>query len=154
MSYIKSEFNRAIVNRFHLELLDKGDLSVADDILSPDFVAHVPGAPAEWLDGIDGAKRAVTALRTAFTEFSVKDREQTIMKGGKVAVWWVLTARHTGDLPGIPATGKEITVTGISTFLVEPPGPGGKIAELRLSWDQLGLMHQLGAIREVAAAAV
>ncbi len=154
MSYVKSEFNRALVNRFHLELLDKGDLSLADEVVDPEFVAHVPGAPTDWLHGIEGVKRAVVALRSAFTDFSVKDREDTITKGGRVANRWVLTATHTSEFLGIPATGTQITITGISICRVEPAGPGGKIAELWVQWDQLGLMQQLDAVRQREAATV
>ncbi len=156
MSYLKSEHNRQLVNRFHLELLDKGDLDVADEILAPGFVAHAPGMPADWFESIEGVKRAVSTLRAAFTDIKVKDREDTITKGGKIAVRWVLTATHVGTFQGIAATGREITLTGINVIRVEPPGPGCRIAELWFHFDQVALMQQLGAVteREPVAAAV
>ena len=153
MSYLKSEHNRSTVNRFHLELFDQENLDIADKLFADDFVAHAPGALAEWLDGIEGVKRAVAALRAGCTDVRVLDREDTITKGGKVAVRWVLTATHTGDLFGIPATGRRFTITGISVFRMDPNGPDGKIVELWVQWDQVGLMQQLGAVPERAAAA-
>ncbi len=154
MSYVKSEHNRALVNRFHLELFDQGDLTVADDTFSDDFVAHAPGAPVGWLDGVEGVKRAATALRAGCTDIRVLDREDTTTKGGKVAVRWVMTATHTGDLFGVPPTGRRFTITGINVFRMDPNGPGGKIAELWVQWDRVGLMQQLGAVPELVAAAI
>ena len=43
---------------------------------------------------------------------------------------------------GIPATGKQITVTGLDYFRVAT----GKIAEMWQEVDQLGMMQQLGVI--------
>ena len=151
MSYVKSEHNRSRVNRFHLELFDQGNLNVADEILADDFVAHAPGTPAMWLEGVEGVKRAVIALRDGCTNIRVLDREDTVTKGGKVAVRWILTATHSGELFGIPPTGHRFTVTGISIFRMDPNGLGGKIAEMWIEWDQVGLMQQLGAILDQGA---
>jgi predicted ester cyclase len=41
-----------------------------------------------------------------------------------------------------PASGNQIEVTGISIDRIE----GGKIVEGWVSWDQLGLLRQLGVI--------
>jgi predicted ester cyclase len=48
---------------------------------------------------------------------------------------------HSGDFAGAPATGKRVTVHGISIMRFE----GGKIAEAWDNWDQLGLLTQIGA---------
>ena len=60
----------------------------------------------------------------------------------KVVVRWTASGTHQGSLMGIPPTGKEVAVTGVDIFRVKE----GKLAELWLNWDQLGLMQQLGVI--------
>jgi predicted ester cyclase len=49
---------------------------------------------------------------------------------------------HRGELLGIPPTGKQVRVGGISIFRLA----GGKIAEQWEQLDRLALMHQLGAL--------
>ena len=49
---------------------------------------------------------------------------------------------------GIPATGKQATVTGITIDRIAD----GRIAESRTNWDTLGLLQQIGAIPAMATA--
>ncbi len=43
---------------------------------------------------------------------------------------------------GLPATGKKISLTGVDLFRISH----GKIAEVRIYYDTLGLMQQLGVV--------
>ena len=55
---------------------------------------------------------------------------------------FTLRGTHKGDLMGIPATGKQVTMTGLDLFrLVD-----GKIVEELVEWDALGLLQQLGVV--------
>ncbi len=49
---------------------------------------------------------------------------------------------HKGELMGIPATGKQVTTSGISILRVA----NGKIAEQWDSFDNLGMLQQIGVI--------
>ena len=49
---------------------------------------------------------------------------------------------------GMPATGKHVTLTGITIDRFED----GKIAEGWTNWDTFGMMQQLGAVAEPANA--
>jgi len=55
----------------------------------------------------------------------------------RVKAW----GKHTGDFLGIPATGKEVTMTGIAAHRIA----NGKIVEHWGQNDVLGLFQQLGA---------
>jgi predicted ester cyclase len=59
-----------------------------------------------------------------------------------VAVHWSYVATNTGPFLGRPATGKAVTDTGVTIFRIED----GRIAEMWMVQDSLGLMRQLGAI--------
>ncbi len=62
--------------------------------------------------------------------------------GRWVGCEWVMTGTHTGDLPGLPATGKRFSVAGGSIAEVV----GGKIVRNADYWDLAGFLHQLGVL--------
>ena len=76
--------NKAIVLRLIEEVLSKGNLSVADELLDVNFVLHLPGS-SEPLRGVEGLKRAAEVFRSGFPDrrFLVED---VISEGDKVAV--------------------------------------------------------------------
>ena len=58
--------------------------------------------------------------------------DDVIAEGEKVVVRWTAVGKHKGELMGIPATDKDVTVTGISIDRFA----GGKIVE---SWGEFDL---------------
>lgn len=68
--------------------------------------------------------------------------EQQIAEGDKVVTRWKAQGTHKGELMGIPPTGKQVTVTGISIERIV----GGMIVESWEEFDQMGMMQQLGVI--------
>jgi predicted ester cyclase len=68
--------------------------------------------------------------------------EDQIAEGDKVVTRWSTSAVHTGNLMGIPASGKPGMVSGITISRVA----GGRIAEEWTNWDQVGMLQQIGAI--------
>jgi steroid delta-isomerase-like uncharacterized protein len=63
-----------------------------------------------------------------------------IAEGRKAALRWVATGTHQGDGLGIPPTGKTMRINGMSFILVK----GGKIVEGWDTYDQHGMLQQLG----------
>ena len=71
--------------------------------------------------------------------------EEVIAVGDKVVTRWVSEGTHKADLPGLPATGKHVSgVEGIVISRVE----NGQIVEEWESFNELGMMQQLGAVPE------
>ncbi|MER3404875.1 MAG: hypothetical protein C4289_06680, partial [Chloroflexota bacterium] len=63
--------------------------------------------------------------------------------GDKVATrWTAVSGPHKGEFMGIPPTGQQATVTGITISRLAD----GRIVEEWLNWDTLGLLQQLGAV--------
>ena len=135
---MSTEENKAIVRRFLEEGPSKGNLDIADELLSPDFTLHVP-LPAS--QGIEGINEVITTCRAAFEHLNVTIEDMTA-EGNKVAARFTARGIHTGNFMGLPATGKPITMTGIEIFRIKD----GKIAELWGEANLLGLMQQLGII--------
>jgi predicted ester cyclase len=73
--------------------------------------------------------------------------EDEIVAGDVVAVRWTVTGTHRGQLPGLPPTGKSISLTGMSIARLRD----GKFVESWNNWDALGMMQQLTSASGKAA---
>src|ERR1035441_4480186 len=99
--------NKAVVLRSEAELWSKGNLTVADELYSPDFVCHFVGA-IEW-KGLSGIKRAVQSHRASFPDWHEKV-EDVIAEGDRVVIRITSTGTQRGEFAGIPPTEKKITI--------------------------------------------
>jgi predicted ester cyclase len=68
--------------------------------------------------------------------------DDSIAEGDKVAARFTMRGTQRDEFMGIPATGKEILVTGIDIVRFE----NGKAAEHWHEWSGLGLLQQLGVL--------
>ena len=133
-----SEENKAVVRRFY-EVFRAGDMSIVDEVLSSSFVEHNPFP--EQAPGPEGMKQLLGMMRAAFPDSAIL-LEDLVAEGDKVAVRAEMTGTHRGEFMGIPATGKKVTVTGISFYTVAD----GKITGHWEQFDAMGMMQQLGVI--------
>jgi steroid delta-isomerase-like uncharacterized protein len=143
-----SEHNKAIVRRLFAELWNNGNLSVADEVFAPTYTHHDASTP-DFGKGPDSEKRRASLYRNAFPDIHLTI-EDVIAEGETVMTRWSCRGTHKGDLNGIAATGKHITISGVTIARVS----NGKIVEGYVNWDALGLMHQLGVVPELAKAKV
>src|SRR5919202_1607083 len=127
----------AVAHRWHLEVVQAGQLGLADEILAPDFVAHVNGRDVR---GADGAKQLATALRTATPDMQITHHE-ALVSGDRVAIRWSSEGTHQGDYFGVPPTGKRLHIEGLDLLHLR----GGQIAEVWIAFDNLSVMQQMGA---------
>ena len=134
-----TEENKAIARREYEEIWNQGKLDVADEILDASYAPR--GLGVELPPGPEGFKPFVSMYRSAFPDihFTIEDQ---IAEGDKVVLRWTARATHKGELMGIPATGKQIEVTGIDIT----QHVGGKIVASWNNWDALGMMEQLGVV--------
>ncbi len=133
------EHNSLIVRRYVEEVFNEGNLALVDDLVDPNFVDY--DAPPGLPPGPEGARQAFALLHSAFPDHH-HTVEDLIAGADKVVARWTLEGTHTGALFGIPPTGKQVKVKGISIYRVAD----GKIVEEWVSNDRLGLMQQLGVI--------
>jgi steroid delta-isomerase-like uncharacterized protein len=135
-----AEENKALTRRVIEEIFTEGNLDLADDLIAPDCVNHDPAMPEE-VHGIEGFKELVRMYRSAFPDLHVEVEDQ-VAEGDKVATRWTASGTHDGELAGIPATGNWVEITGMEISRIS----GGKIAEVCINSDDMGMMQQLGAI--------
>ena len=68
--------------------------------------------------------------------------EDLIAKGDRVWAVWTMRGTHTGQLFGIPATGRPIEVLETGIWRLQ----GGLVAEAWFFGDELRLLRQLGVV--------
>jgi steroid delta-isomerase-like uncharacterized protein len=133
--------NKAVVLRSENELWNNGNLAVADELYSPDYVCHFVVGP-EW-KGIDGVKAEVKQHRTSFPDWNERV-DDIIAEGDKVVIRFTSTGTQRGGFQGIKATGRKVTIQEIAIFRLA----GGKIVEQWGIPDVHGLMEQLSSDKE------
>ncbi|MFG3260850.1 MULTISPECIES: ester cyclase [Streptomyces] len=109
------------------------------DRVTEDYVEHDPSAEET---GLRAAREEFAGWRQAFDfSFGVDDQ---IAQEDRVCTRWTWTARHKGDYLGIPATGENVTMTGMTWQRFRD----GMICEGWWQYDRAGLMEQLGVLGE------
>ena len=131
--------NKAVIERFIIDVLNHGRLETADEIVAEDFIELDP-LPGQK-QGREGLKEIIVMLRTAFPDMNWVI-EETIASGEKVVTRFHWTGTHKGEFMGMPATGKSVKVKGVVIDRIV----GGRMTESRILMDDLGMMQQLGVI--------
>ena len=134
-----SEQNKAAQRRLYEEVFNKGNLSVIDEVVSPDIVDHNPGPGVPPTR--EGFKQFVSTNRAAFPDIRIEVND-ILAEGEKVVARFTMRGTHRGELMGIAPTGKQVTVSGIDILRWE----GGKAVEHWGNMDDLGLLQQLGVV--------
>ena len=88
--------------------------------------------------GITGVKAFYAGFWAAFPDASL-DFDDVFAGGDRVACRFRLTMTHKGEFNGIPPTGKQVTLTGITILRFE----NEKCVERWSQADFIGLMAQL-----------
>ena len=123
-----------------------GNLSIADEIVATDFVAHFAPAgnsPAE-VRGPDGLKQWIGGATAAFTDYSFTTSVGPIANDHYLAGRWIFRGTYQGGMPGTSPTaiGKRVEYAGMDMLRIED----GKIVEYWLCADILQLLQQVGMI--------
>lgn len=134
---------KSLLEAFIGEVWGHGDVEAAERYLAARYtIHHDPGDP--W-DGrvldLAGYQERVRLSRAPFPDqaFAI---QRMCADGDAVAMTWLWSATHAGDLPGFPATGRTVRMSGATMYFFTPEG--------RLSghWqitDRIGVLRQLQA---------
>ena len=120
------------------EIINHGKLDMFNDSnFTKDVVMH---ANPDVI-GIDNARAMYANYVNGFSniKFTIVD---VFGQGDKLVKHWDFKGRHTGTFFGIPATGKDVEVEGVTLVRMQD----GKIAEEQDFFDNLSFMQQLGLI--------
>jgi steroid delta-isomerase-like uncharacterized protein len=139
-----SDRNKALMRRVVEELWNQKNPAVIDQLYAENYVGHTPDGV---LQGRAGARQHYNTYVTAFPDCQITI-DDMVAEGDKVVVRWTATGTHRGELAGITATGKRISVPGSLVVRFA----GGEVIEDHSLWDTLKLAQQIGAVGQIGQA--
>ena len=133
--------NKALVHRWFEEVWNQGREATIDELFAEDAVTRGLGESDLEVRGPAQFKIFFFNLRNSFPDMHITI-EDTVAEGDKVVVRATIQGTHLGDGIGVPVTGRRIHIAGI--FIIRLVN--GKFVEAWNSWDQLGMLRQIGAV--------
>src|SRR5689334_22363809 len=131
--------NRTVVEDFYAAGGPDADPATLSELFHPDYVSHT--SPPGMEPGIGQAISLREFLRSAFSDIHYELLD-VVEDGDRVATRTRISAIHTGDGLGFPATRKPFTADQMHFLRFAD----GKIVEHWGARDDAGMMRQLGAI--------
>jgi steroid delta-isomerase-like uncharacterized protein len=126
-----------------LELLEavwnRGDTAVVDRLVAADYIEHGTDGPEI---GRQHVSQDAETYRSAFPDLRMIF-DEPIAEGDRVATRFTAMGTQLAPMAGLPATGKSARVSGIWIHRVVD----GRITESWVTWDNLGLLRQLGFVQ-------
>jgi len=129
--------NKLLARRFLEEMINTGAVDRLSDFLAPEYVA-----PHWGIAGIDQAREHILTFRRCYPDM-VATVEGQVAEGDIVATWYVMRATHLGSFPGLPATGKKITLRAVNIQRIHD----GRIVEHWGGSNSLEVLLELGLVR-------
>jgi steroid delta-isomerase-like uncharacterized protein len=135
-----AEENAAYIRHGIEEIFNRRNMTIADERFAEDIVLHSP-AQDEPLRGRETLKEFIGKLHTAFPDMHVT-LEDLVTAGDRVVTRCTTRGTQDGEYFGTPATGNSVIVNEVQIYRVVD----GKIVELWLVFNVLGVLQQLGVI--------
>ena len=118
------------------EAINTGNLALLEKYVAPDYVEHTDG-----YQGVEPFAQQIAAFRAGFPDLHVSI-EDVLTAGDRFASRTTVTGTHTGDLMGMPATGKRISVEAVDIGRIE----NGQAKERWGGLNMYSMLSQLGVI--------
>ncbi len=118
------------------EAINTGNLALLEKYVAPDYIEHTDG-----FQGVEPFAQQVAAFRAGFPDLHVTI-DDLLTDGDRFASRTTVTGTHTGDLMGMPATGKRISVEATDIGRIE----NGQAKERWGGLNMYSLLTQLGVI--------
>ena len=117
---------------------NRKDWGTLESFHAQDWIDHTqpPG-----MNDLKALKDVFQGFTTAFPDMELAI-PKAIIDGNHVAYLYTLSGTHQGDFMGIPATGKEIDIRGMTMLTIGE----GKCAQAWGVMDIMSLMQQIGAL--------
>lgn len=131
---MSTQQNKALIQRYFEKVVNQMDRATAEEIVAPNLVFNSPYTPQPTQDR-ESFLQMLTAVHAAFPDFNLVDHD-LLAEGDQVASRWTVYGTHQGELAGMPPSGKQVAITGLSIYRIAD----GKIVE---GWVQDDTMQQL-----------
>lgn len=134
---ISTEQNKAVVRAYLEDVWNKQQADLIDQYFTEDALEH----SSAGTNNRETIKNLIPVILNGIPDLKIKIN-MMVAEGEQVAVHETVSGTQTGEFLGIPPTGKHFSITGTTIIRLV----GGKIAELWVVNDNLGMMQQLGVI--------
>ncbi|MGQ0464462.1 MAG: ester cyclase [Sporichthyaceae bacterium] len=136
----KGEDYRSLVRRLE-QAMNSRRLEELDELLTEDFTRHCQATPDVVVGSRSEFKAFLRGFDTAFPD-NVQTFTHIAVDGELIGVYATYAGTHDGPFGPIAATGKRVDFEFAGMFRVRD----GKLAELRVTWDNLTVLRQLGLV--------
>jgi len=137
--------NHATTIATAVQLLNNGDVDgYINTLYAPEAVFH--GFPPDFAADRDGIAEFFRALRAGVPDATISAAD-LLTDGDRVAVRFVLTGTHIGELFGVPPAGARINAEGITILRFA----GDRVVERWNRLDDIAFLSQIGAMPAPAA---
>ena len=118
------------------EAINTGRVDLLEKFVAPDYVEH-----SEGFQGVEPFQQQIIAFRAGFPDLHVS-LDDLLTEGDRFASRTTVTGTHTGDLMGMPATGRRISVEAVDIGRIE----NGQAKERWGGLNMYAMLTQLGVI--------
>ena len=130
------EQHRALLRRMIEDVFATGDDRLLPEVFAPDVVDHQPG-PGQS-PGVDGIAELLRAFHAGFPDQRMM-LHGVVVDGDLAADWWTFEGTHTGEVMGIPATGRRVEFHGCDVARIRD----GRVTDIWHAEELLQLRDQL-----------
>lgn len=124
--------HKETVRKLYEDALNKRNMALLQEIVSPEFTG--PGGQK----GAAAFEATLVPLISAFPDIQWKI-VSLVAEADKVAMSWQVRGTHTAQFAQYPATGKNVTSTGMGIHTLKD----GKIIHSEILTDRLGFLQAL-----------
>jgi steroid delta-isomerase-like uncharacterized protein len=128
--------NVVLARRWFEEVWNQRRTETIDELLTDESISYSESGPLRGKQ--EFKERAHAVFLSAFPDLRV-NVEGTVAEGDEVVVRWSVRGTHLGDGLGFPATGREVSVRGMTWIRYRH----GKMIEGWDCWNQAGLIQSL-----------
>jgi steroid delta-isomerase-like uncharacterized protein len=128
---------RELIDRFYNDLWNRWDDGAVDEVLAEDFVFR--GSLGMETAGRDGWRTYRDLIRAGAADFH-NEVQTLVVDGQQAAARLTYSGTHTGELAGMPATGRRFSYAGAAFF----QSGNGLLCSAWVLGDLAGLRSQLG----------
>ncbi|MBA3868927.1 MAG: ester cyclase [Anaerolineae bacterium] len=120
------------------DMVNKLDCHVGEEIFVPQFIAHVPFMPRL---NRSSYRAYMQGFRITFPDFC-QEINDSFVANSRLVLRVSYRGTHKRDFLGIPATYREITMSGISIFQIE----NDLVVENWTELDIFGVIQQMSVV--------
>jgi steroid delta-isomerase-like uncharacterized protein len=127
-----------ITRRLFGEVFNRGDLNALNEFVAENLIEHEPTPPGTP-QGREGLRQWVMMMRKGIPDFTF-DIQEMVVNGDKVWIRSIVHGKNSGELMGMPASGKTIQADVIDIVRYDHD----QVVEHWGVMDQLTMMQQMG----------